>query len=133
MNKISRRDFIKLSGLALGSLAFLPTTDGYPRIETPSPIGIARVTIREIDIFKEPSSDSEVIDVLKRNELFPIYEELNFVYPDYANSPHWYRLDHGFAASSYTQRVDDRCLHEPVYWFPKTGQLGEISVPYTRS
>ena len=133
MTKISRRDFLRISGLALGSLAFRPTTDGLPKSDSPHPIGIARVTIDEIDIFKEPTSESEVIGVAKRNELLPVYEELNLVYPDYANSPRWYRLNKGFAASSYTQRVDGRRLHEPVYWFPKNGQLGEISVPYTRS
>ena len=133
MNKISRRDFLKIGGLALGSLAFRPTTAGLPQSDTPFPIGIARVTIKEIDIFKEPSAESEVIGVAKRDQLLPVYEELNFVYPEYANSPCWYRLDKGFAASSYTQRVDGRCLHKPVHWFPKSGQLGEISVPYTRS
>ena len=96
MKNISRRDFLKISGLAVGSLAFRPTTEGFPQSDTPRSIGIARVTIDEIDIFKEPSSDSEVIDVLKRDELFPVYEELNHVYPEYANSPRWYRLDTGF-------------------------------------
>jgi hypothetical protein len=133
MKKVSRRDFLKLGGLALGSLAFRPTTDGFPQQAKPDPIGIARVTIKEIDIFKEPDAESEVIGIAKRDQLLPVYEELNLVYPEYANSPRWYRLDNGFAASSYTQRVDGRQLHEPVYWFPEGGQIGEIGVPYTRS
>ena len=77
MKQLTRRDFLKIGGLALGSLAFRPTTDGFPNSDTPVPIGIARVTIDEIDIFKEPSAESEVVDVRKRDELFPIYEELN--------------------------------------------------------
>ncbi len=75
MKPISRRDFLKISSLALGSLAFRPTTDGLPQSDTPYPIGVARVTIDEIDIFKEPSSESEVISVVKRDELMPVYEE----------------------------------------------------------
>jgi len=133
MKKISRRDFLKLGGLALGSLAFRPTTDGFPKKDAPDPIGIARVTIRDIDIFKEPDAESEVIGLAKRDQLLPVYEELNLVYPKYDNSPRWYRLDKGFAASSYTQRVDGRRLNKPVFWFPEGGQLGEIGVPFTRS
>ena len=131
--KVTRRDFLKLAGLALGSLAFRPFTDGLSPAGEQTPIGLARVTIKEIDIFAEPSADSAVIDVAYRDQLLPVYEELNPVYPEFANSPHWYRLDRGFAASSYTQRVDGRKLHRPVYLFPEGGQIGEIGVPYTRS
>jgi hypothetical protein len=117
----------------LGSLAFRPTTDGFTPSNKRQPIGIARVTIEEIDIFKEPNAQSEVIGLAKRDQLLSIYEEINQVYPEYANSPRWYRLDKGFVASSYTQRVDGRRLHKPVFSFPEGGQLGEIGVPYTRS
>ncbi len=131
---LSRRDFLKLGGLALTGLAFRPVTGWMPPGGGMSAgqIGIGRVTIREIDIFAEPSAESQVIGRKYRDHLFPIYEEF-IVDPHYANSPRWYRLERGFAASSYVQRVEGRRFNLPVSWVPPQGRLGEITMPFTRS
>jgi hypothetical protein len=131
---VSRRDFLKLSTLALGSLALRPLSDWLPEDGSYyyEPVGVARVTIADIDIFKEPSTQSEIIDRFYRDQLIPIFEEI--IDPQaLPNHPRWYRTHNGYMNSMYTQRVEGRHLNEPVPWVPEEGKLGEITVPYTRA
>ncbi|MBN1665550.1 MAG: L,D-transpeptidase [Anaerolineales bacterium] len=131
---ISRRDFIKLCALAMSSTAFRPISDWMGGDELPilDPIGIVRVTVREVDIFAVPDIESEPIGVRTRDQLLPIYEDL--AKPGSSNvTPRWYRLSDGYIFSAYTQRVDDRHLNPVARYIPEGGQLGEITVPYTRA
>ncbi len=129
---ISRREFLSLSSLAVGSLAFSPFT-GWQPVETGTqPVGIVRITVNNTDIFKEPDAASEMIGQFKRDQLVPIFEEL--IDPTaFPNAPRWYRIREGFIFSMYTQRVDQRQVNEPVTWVHSEGTLGEITVPYTRA
>lgn len=131
---ISRRDFIKLCALAMGSTAFRPISDwmvgeDLPRLD---PIGIVRVTVREVDIFAVPDIDSDPIGVRRRDQLLPIYEDLAKPGSSVA-TPRWYRLSDGYIFSAYTQRVDGRHLNPVARFVPEGGQLGEITVPYSRA
>jgi hypothetical protein len=133
-NNLSRRDFIKLSTMALGAVAMRPLNDWFPEGEGfPEDLfGVGRVCTRQIDIYAEASRESEVVRTHGRDELIPIYEEI--INPEYLpNAPRWYRVVGGYAHSAHIQRVEGRHLNEPLSWVPEEGWLGEITVPYTRA
>jgi hypothetical protein len=128
----TRRDFLKLSSLALGSLAFGPFSYLGTEMEDFDPVGVVRITVGKTDIFEEPDVQSPIIGNFGRDQLVPIFEEI--IDPEaLKNAPRWYRLRNGFVNSMYTQRVENRHLNEPVAWVHEEGTLGEITVPYTRA
>jgi lipoprotein-anchoring transpeptidase ErfK/SrfK len=131
-SNVSRRDFLKLGGLALGSLSFRPSTDRLPPDDRSNPVGIARVTISEIGVYKEPDLESERIGVKTRDELVNLFEEI--VSPNGPTlNPRWYRVVGGYTHSAYLQRVDKAFLNIPVRYVPSGGRLGEITMPYVQS
>jgi len=130
---LSRRDFLKFSSVALGSLAAAPRFDWLPEGEGfPSGvIAYGRVGTEEMDIFKDDDYKSEKVGKLFRDQIIPIFEVI--IEPeDLPNSPRWYRTDGGYAHSAHIQIVERR-LNTPLPWVPEEGWLGEITVPYTRS
>lgn len=131
-DKVSRREFLRLGGLALGSLAFRPIRNPLPPDDQANPVGIARVTISEIGVFEEPSLESERLGVWKRDELVDLIEEITS--PDGPPlNPRWYRVVGGYSHSAYLQRVDQASLNIPLRYVPPSGRLGEVSVPYVLS
>lgn len=131
-SQVSRRDFLKFSSLALSSLAFRHLRAVLPPEDRADPIGIGRVTISEISVFKEPNLESEKLWTRSRNELVSLFDEIISPYGPKHN-PRWYRVVGGYCHSAYLQRVENAHLNTPLRRFPKSGQLAEVSVPYTRS
>ncbi|HEX7975504.1 MAG TPA: L,D-transpeptidase [Anaerolineales bacterium] len=134
---ISRRDFLKLSGLALGGLAlrssalqsqaFIPV---FPRAEEQDQGRLARVTIKEIDLRSAPRDNAPIIGKRYRDQLVHIYAELTPAdAPAYYNRL-WYRVWGGYLHSAYLQIVNVR-LNEPLSAASENGVLAEVTVPYT--
>jgi lipoprotein-anchoring transpeptidase ErfK/SrfK len=125
---LTRREFLKLAGLAGFSLAFRP----LPLPENQSyPIRIARVTTTKISLRHEPSFSSERIGWFYRDELISLFEDINSPNgPDY--NPLWHRVIGGYAHSGYLQPIR-RHPSNPIQIFPKNGQLCQITVPFTQS
>jgi hypothetical protein len=132
-SRLSRREFLKLSALGVGGLLFdLPPWED-PRDEPVRTLARGRVTTQAIYRYREPSFRSERLGMLKRDEIIEISEEIT-ASKGPAYNPLWYRLDDGFAHSGYLQRLDGVHLNRsPLRSVPKTGQLGEVTVPITRS
>lgn len=131
---LSRRDFLKLSSMALGSVAANPLNSWlYSGADDPfEVIGVGRVGSAEIDIFEAPIYTSKVIGKRYRDTLIAIFEEI--IEPeDKPNSPKWYRIYDGYVHSAHIQRVDGHSLNQPMPGIPEGGWLGEITVPFTRS
>lgn len=130
--QISRRDFLKLGGLSLSTLALQPffNRPTEPGFETP--IGKGRVTIRAIYLYRDPDFKSRRIGRLMRDKLLDLYEEIQAPNGP-AYNPSWYRLAEGFVHSAYIQRVGRAYLNTPLRWVPENGRLGEVTVPYTQS
>lgn len=140
---LSRRDFLKFSGLSLGSVALtasLPASlvnwAGPQPSPTPVQIpagvpGVGRVTTAFIYCYKDPDFKSERVLSFKRDHLLPILEEITSTAgPKY--NPRWYRLEAGYVHSGHVQRVEKSHLNTPLSAIREGGQLGEITQPFTR-
>jgi hypothetical protein len=128
---ISRRAFLKLSALALGSLAFNPFPD--PRDDKAYPgFTIGRVTVdRMAAIYEEPKEHSGVVRWTLQDELLNIYYSLTPPEGP-AYNPLWYRVWGGYVHSSFIQLVRFR-YNTPLEAIPDSGQLAEVSLPYTQA
>ena len=131
-NTVNRRDFLKLSSMGLGTMAIEPLRRMLPPEDQVAPLGIGRVTISAIGVFKEPNLKSERLAIRKRDELVTLAEDLISPYGPKHN-PRWYRVVGGYSHSAYLQRVENASLNSPAKWIRKAGQLGEITVPFTQS
>lgn len=131
-SNISRREFLKLSSLGMGSLGLNPLRSLLPPEDRVGPIGIGRVTISSIGVYQEPSLDSERLWARTRDELVSLVEEVNSPYGPKHNS-RWYRVVGGFCHSAYLQRVEETSLNKPLDRIREGGQLGEVTVPFTQS
>lgn len=128
----SRRDFLKLSGISSAGLAFERLRGLWQPSSLPSEaIFLVRVAAKEINVFKEPDYESEVLGSYWRDELVYVYEKISSPYGPLRN-PRWYKVDGGYVHTAYLQPVDTM-LNEVSYHIPETGQLAEVTVPMTLS
>ena len=125
--KIDRRQFLKFSALALGSMAFTPV---FPRQPEWSQGVLARVATKQVDIRSKPSDKASIVGNRFRDQLLHIYGEvIPSDGPKFYNNL-WYRVWGGYIHSARLQLVNVS-LNEPVTYVPESGLLAEVTVPYT--
>jgi hypothetical protein len=132
--QLSRRSFIQTSLLSACSFLFQPFKINIPiDIELPPPIGQGRVSTTIIYYYQEPSFKSKRSGILLRDELIALYDTI--ISPNGpVYNPRWYQISKGYIHSGYIQRVERAKLNIPPLKEVRTeGQLGEISIPFTRS
>ena len=136
-SSISRRDFLRLSGLALTGLAFSKphladsiVTPVIPPMQDQDQGRIARVTVKEIDLRSEPRDDAPIIGKRYRDQIVHLYYDL--IPPDAPKfyNPLWYRVWGGYLHSKWLQIVSEQ-LNDPLTTVPESGVLCEVSVPFT--
>ncbi len=126
MDKLSRRDFLKLSGLALGGLAFSPFVSGRNGFDDAP---VVRVATHDVAVYQEASDESKAIEFISRDTLVHVYKEVKG--QEVTNNPVWYRVWGGFMHRARLQRVKF-LLNKPVDSIPEgTRQLMEVTVPIT--
>jgi len=125
--KISRRDFLKLSGIGLAGLFAPPLNfhfnDPFENLQ-------GRVTTRMIWMYDHPSIEAEPVKICQRDMLLNI---TNTTISNDLTSHNrvWYEIGReGFVYSGYVQPVRT-LLNTPQLTIPSEGLLAEISVPYT--
>ncbi len=100
MKKLSRRDFLKLGGLTLASLAFtsfLPEFTGFEDMD------LVRVAKDPVSVYKEPSDKSLIVNTWPRDSLIHVYDTVQVETP--GNNPHWYRVYGGYMNAARLQKV----------------------------
>lgn len=126
MDKISRRDFLKLGGLSLGSLAFAPSLGKYVDFDDSN---FVRVATNSVSVYTEPSDQSAIVSTWYRDELLHVYGEVKAEEP--AHNPVWYRVWGGFIHRARLQPVKvvfNKTLPSIEEGVPR---LVEMTVPYT--
>ncbi len=129
-NRLSRKGFLKLSALAVSSLAANPFPAAQDEHAYPEGV-IGRITKDTVSVFKEPTwPKGETVGYLRRDTLKTLYYSLKPKDgPPY--NPIWYRIWDGYIHSAYVQRVKYR-FNEVVDSISQNGQLCEVTVPYTQ-
>jgi hypothetical protein len=126
--KINRRDFLKAGGLGLAALA-LPRQLSSPSITPISKLG--RVTSESLSVYQEASDKSKILFQHFRDDILSIYKDvISDDGPGY--NPLWHRVWGGYVHSAWVQRVRNQ-LNPIMKTFPTSGQLMELSVPFSQS
>ncbi len=132
---VSRRNFIKMSALSLGSLAFTPRLNS----ERPSTHRkLARVAIVDgqeirdsVSVHRSANDESVILYQRFRDDLVNVYYEVNSEHgPEY--NPIWYRVWGGYIHRGHLQDVE-YVLNPVASAINEDRQLGEITVPFSRS
>src|SRR5512142_2994314 len=128
MSSLSRREFLKLGGLSLGTLAFSPSLRNFNSFDDSV---LVRVATKSGSVYSEPSDKSSIVSTWYRDELLHVYEEV--IAPEPVTNPVWYRVWGGYVHRSHLQKV------KVLYNQPLTS-LGlaeglrrpvEVTVPFT--
>ncbi len=131
----SRRNFLKLGGLSLGSLAFTRFT---PNIFSPNFINfddadIVRVATTSVSVYSSPSLDpqkSTITQTWYKDDLVHVYEQVTVEEPK--TNPVWYRVWGGYMWRARLQPVKT-LLNLPLTSIPdNTRWLTEVTVPFTQ-
>jgi hypothetical protein len=123
---LSRRDFLYLSGMALGGFltpAMMRPQHGLRDLQ-------GRVIYHRIEVYDRPSFDSNVQKQFWIDSIIPITEvTIGDVEPEYNRI--WYQIgSEGYAHSGGIQPVRT-IINQPEFNVPSGGQLAEVTVPYT--
>ena len=104
-SSFSRRDFLKLSGMALGGLALPPFDLDIPRdIPAFEYQGLmARVATHSISVFDEPDIDANTVGFRFEDELLNVYYQVEAKTPVYNTT--WYRVWGGWIHSAFVQNT----------------------------
>jgi lipoprotein-anchoring transpeptidase ErfK/SrfK len=130
MSTISRREFLKLGGLSLGSLAFLPTMKPLAGFDDSI---LVRVATNSVSVYSRPSDKSSIISTWYRDELIHVYEEVTVDEP--VHNPVWYRVWGGYIHRARLQRVKILFNEALPSLDIREGyrRLVEVTVPYTET
>jgi lipoprotein-anchoring transpeptidase ErfK/SrfK len=125
MKTLSRRDFLKLGGLTLASLAF---TSFFPEYTGYEDGLLVRVAKDPVSVYKEPSDTSLIMHTWPRDSLIHVYDSVQVETP--GNNPTWYRVYGGYMNAARLQKVQIH-YNVPLTSLPAEKLLSELTVPYT--
>lgn len=128
MTSLSRRDFLKLGGTSLGSLAFTPALNDYFSFDDSD---LVRVATTSVSVYSRPSDKSSIVSTWYRDEILRVYEEVTADEP--VINPVWYRVWGGFIHRARLQRV--KVLYNQTLPALNLGdglkKAVEVTVPFT--
>lgn len=129
-NRLSRRDFLKLSALGLGSLALHPWKENWQ--EFPQHEHLGRVTVGKVDLFSRPDANSQVVGTLYEDAVVPWLSEITGPMP-FRTNQRWVETPDGYIWSPFLQPVRNE-KNLPITTLPQTslgpGMWAEVTVPY---
>jgi len=127
MTNLSRRDFLKLGGLSLGTLAFAPSLGSLLDFDDSN---LVRVATNSVSVYSKPNDKSSIVSTWFRDELLHVYGEVEADEP--LINPIWYRVWGGYIHRARLQRV--KVLYNGTLSFHEEGtrRLVEVTVPFTQ-
>ncbi len=127
MKPITRRDFLKLGGLALSSLAFTTFLPEFTGFEDSDLVRVAKVPV---SVYTQPSDKSRIVHTWERDAIIHVYDTVNSGTPGY--NPIWYRVFGGYMHRAQLQKVSIR-YNTPLTSIPPEKVLAELTVPFSDS
>jgi lipoprotein-anchoring transpeptidase ErfK/SrfK len=136
---LSRREFMKLSAISMPVLFYLPYLEkGYLQRKNQttghvSDQSYGRILKDEIEMYKTPSYDGEVLKTVWTDVVLPI-SDVVIGDKEPAHNRIWYQMNgEGYIHSSYVQPVEI-VQNEPVLDLSSSyHHLAEVTVPYTEA
>lgn len=128
-SKFSRRDFLKWSSISLGALLLsLPKNSVESRYE---PKYVMVGNPKGVSVHKNPTDKSIIIYRRELDDIIHVYDDvIGTDGPEY--NPLWYRVWGGYVHSA--NLVEVKFLYNEIAaTVNSTGQLAEVTVPFTRS
>jgi hypothetical protein len=133
---LSRRNFLKLSLAAAGSLAFQPVGEwAFLQREWPDAERLGRICVGKVDLRSRPSADAASVGVLYEDQVVVWLRELIAEAPAGRQSRKWIETPEGYLYAPSVQPVR-YVPNEPVGRLPVTslgeGMWVEVTVPHTQ-
>lgn len=128
--QLTRRDFLKLVGA--GTLAFALKDLRVERALAASPASQGRIAFSGIPLYDAPNFTANKIAQFGKDQVVKItgVEEHGEQQGNPYNSA-WYQVDNdGYTYSGWVLPVETK-YQKPVFEIPASGQLGEITVPFS--
>src|SRR5258706_6555934 len=126
-SKISRRDFLKLAGTALGGLAFAPYLASAGQFDDSQ---LIRVGTTQLSVYSRPDDSSRIVRSVYRDDILHVYEEVSSGTPGY--NPICYRVWGGYVHRAHVQKVQF-IYNDPAKSIRETKQVAEVTVPYVQA
>ncbi|MBV6395059.1 MAG: hypothetical protein HFACDABA_00630 [Anaerolineales bacterium] len=128
---LTRRDFLKISAVGIGTLAFRPFAwQGLPELQQSELLG--RVTVGKVEVYVRPDANSQVVGALYEDQVVPWIREVVGVMPGRINQ-RWVETPYGYVWGGNLQPVRS-LLNSPVNVLPSTslgaGMWVEVTVPF---
>lgn len=123
--KLTRREFLNLSALSVGGLAWNSTRLDQPDMDAGD---LGRITTSTISVYSQPWDQSRILFQRFRDDLVHIYYPVISEHGP-AYNPLWYRVWGGYIHSTYVQKAKYR-LNPVLDKIPEGGQLAEVTVPF---
>ncbi len=132
MNKISRRDFLKMGSLAAGSM-LARSGSGFLETEFPTSDRLGRIAAGRVDIKPYPDYDAPVIGNYYEDAVVPWYREVIGPWP-FRNNQRWVETDEGFVWGPDVQPVRNQ-PNQPVNELPEgmDGFWVEVTIPWVNA
>lgn len=134
---ISRRSFLKLAALGLGSLSLNARSRAHFLPEFPNASRLGRVAVGMVELKQRPDPESQTLGVLYEDAVRPWLREVagdNYAY--IFNNQRWVETPEGFIYGPYVQPVYNR-PNQPVKDLPPSsrgaGMWVEVTVPYAEA
>ncbi|HNB40490.1 MAG TPA: L,D-transpeptidase [Anaerolineales bacterium] len=128
MKTLSRRDFLKLSGLGLASFMVPPLNFDS---DDPFDLQQGRVTVRTVWVYDKPTLEATKVKLLQRDAIFNITNTAVTEDIDSHNRI-WYQVGtDGYVPSGNIQPVRTMLSQPYTANIPIEGLLAEVCVPYT--
>jgi len=128
--KLSRREFLKLSSIAIGAAALPTLSPNDLRLTSPS-MGLGRVTVLGLRLMKRPRWTTDLIRTTKSDEVVEIYRAVVGEGKPFIHNNVWFEVEGGYLHSSWVQPVKNEPQTPFTSTLPLNGLFGEIYVPYT--
>jgi len=132
-HSLSRRDFLKLAGLGVGTLALRPFARSLYLPEFPAAERLGRnCTNGKIPVKARPYVSADTVKEVYEDTVFPWLREVTADAPDYnRNIQRWVETPDGYVYSPYLQPVRN-LPNTPLPAIPdgKAGFWAEVTVPY---
>jgi hypothetical protein len=134
----SRKDFLKLSALAMGGVALAPLErSSFTRLfklpEFPEGERLGRVCYGKWDLKARPDHDSPTVGSVMDDAVLPWIKEATGTFSIYRNNKRWVETPQGYIWGAYFQPVRNQ-PNQPLQELPQTslgtGLWAEVTVPY---